>query len=141
MSGPTATPEAPSQTLPCPTAVYPANISYTPPEIQLDTSNIFEAVLNTSLGVIRIELFGEAAPSTVGNFIYLASCGFYDGITFHRVIEDLVAQTGDPTGTGFGGPGYFISDEFIGLSHDKPGVVSMVSNGDNSGGSQFLLPE
>ena len=141
VSGPTATPEPPSQVLPCPTAVSPANVSYTPPDIQLDTSNKFEAVLTTSKGVIRVELFGDAAPATVGNFIYLASCGFYDGITFHRVIEDFAAQTGDPTGTGLGGPGYFISDEFAGLSHDKPGTVSMVSNGDDSGGSQFFITQ
>ena len=93
--------------------------------------------------VIEIELFADKAPITVNNFVYLAENGFYDGVTFHRVIEGFIAQSGDPTGTGIGGPGYVFEDEFHpDLRHDGPGVVSMANSGNPPGGtngSQFFI--
>ncbi len=92
-------------------------------------------------GEIVIDLFPEAAPITVNNFVFLACQGFYDGVTFHRVIPGFVAQGGDPTGTGTGGPGYTIQDEHSnGLVFDRPGLVSMAHTAaPNSAGSQFFI--
>ena len=92
-------------------------------------------------GEIVIDLFPEAAPITVNNFVFLACQGFYDGVTFHRVIPGFVAQGGDPTGTGTGGPGYTIQDEHNnGLVFDRPGLVSMAHTAaPNSAGSQFFI--
>ncbi|WP_420632422.1 peptidylprolyl isomerase [Candidatus Leptofilum sp.] len=91
-------------------------------------------------GEIVIELLPQSAPETVNNFVFLAEEGWYDGITFHRVIPGFMAQTGDPTGLGIGDPGYAISDEFDpALSHNGPGVVSMANSGPNTGGSQFFI--
>ena len=93
--------------------------------------------------VIEIDLLADKAPITVNNFVYLAENGFYDGVTFHRVIEGFIAQSGDPTGTGRGGPGYVFEDEFHpDLRHDGPGVVSMANSGNPPGGtngSQFFI--
>lgn len=98
------------------------------------------ALIQTNLGTIDIELFDDKAPKTVQNFVSLAQKGFYNGIIFHRVIKNFMIQTGDPTGTGMGGPGYVIKDEFgLGLSHDKPGILSMANAGPNTGGSQFFI--
>ena len=95
--------------------------------------------IETELGVIEAELFQDKAPKTVENFVKLAKKGFYDGIIFHRVIPEFMVQTGDPTGTGMGGPGYKIADEFgKGLSHNA-GVLSMANAGPNTGGSQFFI--
>ncbi len=92
------------------------------------------------MGNIKIELFQDEAPVTVNNFIKLANDGFYDGIIFHRVIANFMIQTGDPTGTGMGGPGYKFADEFDpDLRHDGPGVVSMANSGPNTNGSQFFI--
>ena len=99
-----------------------------------------KAVIETSKGRIVIELYADQAPKTVANFIKLAKQGFYDGIIFHRVIPDFMIQTGDPTGTGRGGPGYTFEDEFApGLRHDAPGTVSMANAGLNTNGSQFFI--
>lgn len=96
--------------------------------------------IETNHGTITAEMFMDAAPKTVGNFIELAKDGYYDGIIFHRVIEGFMIQGGDPTGTGRGGPGYTIDDEFgEGLAHDEPGVFSMANAGPNTGGSQFFI--
>ena len=96
--------------------------------------------IKTNMGDFGITLFDDLAPNTVGNFIDLTKKGFYDGIIFHRVIEDFMNQTGDPNGTGTGGPGYTFSDEFApGLSHSQPGVVSMANSGPNTNGSQFFI--
>ena len=86
------------------------------------------------------ELYPDVAPNTVNNFISLAKSGFYNGVIFHRVIEDFMIQGGDPTGTGMGGPGYKIKDEFgPGLKHDDEGILSMANAGPNTGGSQFFI--
>ena len=112
-----------------------------PPAMQIDPSKQYFAILKTEKGDIRIQLFADKAPKTVNNFVFLARQGFYDNITFHRVIPGFIAQTGDPTGTGSGGPGYTIEDEFNpDLKHDRPGRVSMANKGrPNTGGSQFFI--
>lgn len=98
------------------------------------------AVLETSMGTITVELYREKAPKTTRNFIDLAEKGFYDGVIFHRVIDQFMIQGGDPTGTGSGGPGYQIPDEFdSSLKHDQPGILSMANAGPNTGGSQFFI--
>lgn len=98
------------------------------------------AVIETNMGTMEIELFEDKAPITTKNFIDLAEKGFYDGIIFHRVIEDFMIQGGDPDGRGTGGPGYTIQDEFHpDLKHDKAGVLSMANAGPNTGGSQFFI--
>ena len=104
--------------------------------------SILKATIETNVGTIEIKLFNEDAPKTVANFVKLANEGFYDGIIFHRVIPDFMVQTGDPTGTGRGGPGYKFKDEFSpNLRHDKPGVLSMANSGPNTNGSQFFITE
>lgn len=111
-----------------------------PPEITLVSGSDYYAVLHTEKGQIRVRLLAERAPSTVNNFVFLAREGYFDGTTFHRVIPDFMAQGGDPTGTGTGGPGYHIRDEFHPeLKHDKPGLLSMANAGPNTGGSQFFI--
>jgi peptidyl-prolyl cis-trans isomerase B (cyclophilin B) len=111
-----------------------------PPEMGLTPGYDYHAVLVTSQGDVRVRLFAEGAPETVNNFVSLARDGYYDGTTFHRVIKDFMVQGGDPTGTGAGGPGYQIADEFHPeLRHDKPGVLSMANAGPNTGGSQFFI--
>lgn len=96
--------------------------------------------IQTNHGEIVAEMFEDLAPKTAGNFIELAEKGFYDGVIFHRVIEGFMIQGGDPTGTGRGGPGYTIPDEFAkGLAHTHAGTFSMANAGPNSGGSQFFI--
>jgi len=98
------------------------------------------ATLKTTLGDIRIELFADRAPKTVANFVQLVKKGFYNGVTFHRVIPGFMIQGGDPSGNGTGGPGYTIPDEFHPtLRHDGPGILSMANAGPNTGGSQFFI--
>ena len=98
------------------------------------------AVFDTSMGTFKIELFTDLAPNTTRNFIDLANKGFYNGVIFHRVIDKFMIQGGDPTGTGTGGPGYKIPDEFgEGLKHEKPGILSMANAGPDTGGSQFFI--
>jgi cyclophilin family peptidyl-prolyl cis-trans isomerase len=111
-----------------------------PPEMVLDPSKEYHANLVTEKGTVRIRLFAREAPETVNNFVFLAREGYFDGTTFHRVIEGFMAQGGDPTGTGTGGPGYSIRDEFHpDLRHDRPGILSMANRGPNTGGSQFFI--
>ncbi|MBI3317589.1 MAG: peptidylprolyl isomerase [Candidatus Omnitrophica bacterium] len=99
-----------------------------------------KAVLETTRGRIVIELYQDKAPKTAENFITLARKGFYNGILFHRVIPGFMIQTGDPTGTGRGGPGYTFADEFSPeLRHNAPGIVSMANAGPNTNGSQFFI--
>ena len=98
------------------------------------------ATFDTNMGSFKIELFEDKAPVTTKNFIELAEKGFYDGVIFHRVIDGFMIQGGDPTGTGRGGPGYTIKDEFHpSLKHDAAGVLSMANAGANTGGSQFFI--
>jgi cyclophilin family peptidyl-prolyl cis-trans isomerase len=98
------------------------------------------AVLDTSMGVIKLELFAKEAPITVQNFMKLCRDGFYDGLVFHRVIPGFMIQGGCPIGDGTGGPGYVIKDEFVAsLKHTSPGVLSMANAGPNTGGSQFFI--
>jgi len=97
-------------------------------------------MMETTMGNIKIKLFMKEAPLTAGNFLSLVEKGFYDGIIFHRVIDQFMIQGGDPTGTGRGGSGKKIKDEFgDGLIHNKPGMLSMANAGPNTGDSQFFL--
>ncbi len=111
-----------------------------PPSGALDTSKTFTATFKTEKGDIVVDLYADRAPRTVENFVNLARAGFYDGTTFHRVIGGFMAQGGDPTGTGTGGPGYQFADEFEpSLRHDSPGILSMANAGPGTNGSQFFL--
>ena len=99
-----------------------------------------KAIIKTNKGEINLNLFSEAAPVTVLNFINLANRGYYNNTIFHRVIEDFMAQGGDPTGTGMGGPGYSFGDEvYNGYLFDKPGYLAMANSGPNTNGSQFFI--
>jgi cyclophilin family peptidyl-prolyl cis-trans isomerase len=96
--------------------------------------------METDNGTMVIELFADKAPKTVNNFVFLSREGFYEGIIFHRVIANFMAQGGDPTGKGSGGPGYKFGDEFHpSLKHDKQGILSMANAGANTNGSQFFI--
>jgi cyclophilin family peptidyl-prolyl cis-trans isomerase/preprotein translocase subunit SecF len=112
-----------------------------PPEMTIEPSSRYLATFDTEKGVFVVELYADRAPNTVNNFVFLAREGFYDGTTFHRVIPDFMAQGGDPTGTGAGGPGYVIEDEFHPeLKHDQPGALSMANRGlPATGSSQFFI--
>lgn len=106
----------------------------------LEPGKDYLAVIETNKGRIVAELFAEDAPQTVNNFVFLARNGYYDGVVFHRVLEDFMAQTGDPTGTGRGGPGYTFGDETRnGRTHTGKGVLSMANAGPGTNGSQFFL--
>lgn len=107
----------------------------------LEPGKEYLAVIDTNRGRIVVELFANEAPETVNNFVFLARHGYYDGVVFHRVLEDFMAQTGDPTGTGTGGPGYTFGDETDnGLEHEGKGVLSMANTGrPMSNGSQFFI--
>ena len=110
------------------------------PSGDLDLTRKYRARFKTEKGDIVVELYADRAPLTVENFINLARAGFYDGTTFHRVIPGFMAQGGDPTGTGTGGPGYQFGDEFHpSLRHDAPGVLSMANAGPGTNGSQFFI--
>lgn len=154
---PTATPTAvatPEPTTPPPTQTVAAPTSpaatsdpaarngmYTAePPMQIDPQKYYVATLVTEKGDITLELYADKAPHTVNNFVFLAREGFYDNTTFHRVIPGFMAQGGDPTGTGTGGPGYTFADEFDPtLAHDRVGVLSMANAGADTNGSQFFI--
>ena len=111
-----------------------------PPEMIIDTSKAYEAIIVTEKGDMRIRLFDDEAPLTVNNFVFLANQGFYDGTVFHRVLENFMAQAGDPTGTGSGGPGYQFEDEFDdSLAFDRRGLLAMANAGPGTNGSQFFI--
>ena len=111
-----------------------------PPEMEIDPAKNYKARMETDKGTMVFELFADKAPKTVNNFVFLSRQGFYDGIIFHRVIADFMAQGGDPTGKGSGGPGYRFPDEFnASLKHDKPGTLSMANAGPGTNGSQFFI--
>ena len=111
-----------------------------PPPMSIDPAKQYVAILKTEKGDIRIQLFADKVPMTVNNFVFLAREHFYDNTTFHRVIPGFMAQGGDPTGTGAGGPGYRFADEFHpDLKHDSEGILSMANAGPNTNGSQFFI--
>ncbi len=145
---PTAAPAQPAPTQPAPAAAAPEPAFKqwdAPPAMTIDTSKDFTAVIELEKGgEIVIDLFEKRAPMTVNNFVFLANEGFYDGVTFHRVLDGFMAQTGDPTGSGGGGPGYRFDNEFHPeLQHDGPGILSMANagmrNGMGTNGSQFFI--
>ncbi len=110
------------------------------PAMQIDVEKSYTVSMETTCGTIEIELAPQYAPNTVNNFVFLIKEGFYDGLTFHRVIANFMIQGGDPTGSGRGGPGYKFGDEFKGnpLKHER-GVLSMANAGPNTNGSQFFI--
>jgi peptidyl-prolyl cis-trans isomerase B (cyclophilin B) len=111
-----------------------------PPEMKIDPEKKYTATIDTDRGQIKLELFAKDAPKTVNNFVFLSREGFYNGITFHRVIPDFMVQGGDPTGTGRGGPGYTFEDEVKNNPHrHEPGTLSMANAGPNTNGSQFFI--
>jgi peptidyl-prolyl cis-trans isomerase B (cyclophilin B) len=112
----------------------------TPPEMKIDPKKKYFATIATDRGDIELQLSPEQAPKTVNNFVFLAREGFYDGVSFHRVIGDFMIQGGDPTGSGRGGPGYSFEDETRNnpLKHET-GVISMANAGPNTNGSQFFI--
>ncbi len=117
----------------------------TPPAMAIDPDKSYKATIELEKGgTIVVELYAKEAPNTVNSFVFLARDGYYDGVTFHRVIPGFMAQGGDPTGTGTGGPGYNFDDEFHpSRRHDSPGILSMANAGVRGGrgtnGSQFFI--
>jgi cyclophilin family peptidyl-prolyl cis-trans isomerase len=109
-----------------------------PPPMVIDTAKSYTATIETEKGDLVLELFASDVPNTVNNFVFLAREGFYDNCTFHRVIPGFMAQGGDPTGTGMGGPGYKFADEFSEHTH-VTGALSMANAGANTNGSQFFI--
>jgi peptidyl-prolyl cis-trans isomerase B (cyclophilin B) len=108
--------------------------------MSIDPSKSYFATIKTEKGDIRVQLHADKAPNTVNSFVFLARQGFYDNTTFHRVISGFMAQGGDPTGTGSGGPGYRFADEIVAdLKFDAEGVVAMANAGANTNGSQFFI--
>jgi cyclophilin family peptidyl-prolyl cis-trans isomerase len=106
----------------------------------LEKGKDYRAVVETNKGTMVLDLYQDKTPMTVNNFVFLVRNGYYDGIVFHRVLEDFMAQTGDPTGTGRGGPGYKFGDETnTNLSHNAKGVLSMANAGPGTNGSQFFI--
>ena len=111
-----------------------------PPDMIIDVKKTYQITMETTKGTIVLELYPEHAPKTVNNFVFLTQEGFYDGVVFHRVINNFVIQGGDPTGTGMGGPGYKFEDEFANnpLKHETC-VMSMANAGPGTNGSQFFI--
>jgi cyclophilin family peptidyl-prolyl cis-trans isomerase len=111
------------------------------PPMSIDVNKQYFATFKLAKGgEFVVQLFDDQAPKTVNNFVFLARNGFYDGTTFHRVLDGFMAQGGDPTGTGMGGPGYQFEDEFSpDLTFDKPGLLAMANSGPNTNGSQFFI--
>ncbi len=117
-------------------------VSTEPKENIANQGDVVKIQIETTLGVIEADLFAKEVPKTVENFVTLIKKNFYDGIVFHRVIPGFMIQTGDPTGTGMGGPGYQFADEFSpNLRHDQAGVLSMANSGPGTNGSQFFITE
>jgi cyclophilin family peptidyl-prolyl cis-trans isomerase len=113
------------------------------PEMTIDKAKSYTATLKTEKGDIQIKLLADKAPVAVNNFVFLAKAGWYDNVPFHRVLSGFMAQTGDPSGLGFGGPGYTFDNEVTGLKFDKEGLVAManagIQNGKGTNGSQFFI--
>ena len=141
-AGPASSPTA--EPPPTPTIVSARQASRTqyssPPAMALETASDYVAEFRTNYGNFRIDLLETETPVTVNNFVFLARQGFYDGLIFHRVIENFMIQGGDPTGTGAGGPGYRFQDEIVpGLVFDSPGKLAMANAGPGTNGSQFFI--
>ncbi|MBI4235857.1 MAG: peptidylprolyl isomerase [Chloroflexi bacterium] len=139
---PTPVPPRPLQATATPTpqrGALPPMTWPAPPALQIDPTKTYTATLVTEAGDIVIALAADKAPNTVNNFVFLARQGFYDGTTFHRVIPGFMAQGGDRTGTGTGGPGYRFPDEFHPSLKHETGVLSMANAGPNTNGSQFFI--
>jgi cyclophilin family peptidyl-prolyl cis-trans isomerase len=118
----------------------PSKTYSSPPALTIDPQKSYTATIKTDIGDMVVQLHADKTPKTVNNFVFLAKEGFYDGVVFHRVIPNFMAQGGDPTGTGRGGPGYSFADEFHPeLRHDDRGVLSMANAGPNTNGSQFFI--
>ena len=109
-----------------------------PFDMTIDSAKKYTATLDTNRGPIVLELHATKTPRTVNNFVSLAQAGFYDGVTFHRVLQDFMAQTGDPTGTGSGGPGWTLRCEYNRLRYET-GMVGMALSGKDTGGSQWFI--
>jgi cyclophilin family peptidyl-prolyl cis-trans isomerase len=109
-----------------------------PPKMQIDTNKKYTATIETEKGKLVLELFARDVPKTVNNFVFLARQGYYDNTTFHRVIAGFMAQGGDPTGTGAGGPGYVFNNEITSHKH-VAGALSMANAGPNTNGAQFFI--
>ena len=110
-----------------------------PPAMQIDASKTYFATVDTTLGAFKIQLFANETPQTVNNFVFLSQQGFYDGVIFHRIVKTFMIQTGDPQGTGRGGPGYKFADELPPKHSYEPGIVAMANSGPNTNGSQFFI--
>jgi len=108
------------------------------PDMQIDTAKTYVAKFETNDGNFEITLNAKTAPKTVNNFVALAKDGYYDGLTFHRIVKDFMIQGGDPLGTGVGGPGYKFDDEPV-VGDYTPGTVAMANSGANTNGSQFFV--
>lgn len=110
-----------------------------PPAMQIDKSKSYTAAVETSLGTFKVQLLANETPNTVNNFVFLAKQSFYDGVIFHRIIKTFMIQTGDPTGTGSGSPGYKFADELPPKHSYESGIVAMANSGPNTNGSQFFV--
>lgn len=136
------TPATPAPATPAPaTPSTPAEIKQwkEPPAMQIDPNKQYTATVKTTLGDLKIQLFAKDAPKTVNNFVFLAREKFYDGVIFHRIIKGFMVQTGDPKGTGAGGPGYRFADELPPKQKYDLGIVAMANAGPNTNGSQFFI--
>jgi cyclophilin family peptidyl-prolyl cis-trans isomerase len=123
-----------------PTPRIGGQVTLATPGVAIDVGQQYFAVFKTEAGEFKVELYPKQAPVHVNNFVYLARSGYYNGVTFHRVIPGFMAQSGDPTASGAGGPGYVIPDEISDLKHDGPGILSMAkTSAPNTGGSQFFI--
>ncbi len=137
-SAPTPTPKSTPTPAPASAPTAKPKTYSAPPAMVINTSKKYTATIETEKGNLELELFAKDVPVTVNNFVFLSREGFYDGTTFHRVIENFMAQGGDPTGTGRGGPGYSFKDEFTQHKHGT-GTLSMANAGANTNGSQFFI--
>jgi cyclophilin family peptidyl-prolyl cis-trans isomerase len=138
----TPTAPAPSSQSPSTQASVPApkTMSWSqPPAMQIDVNKKYIATVETTLGSFKIQLFPQETPKTVNNFIFLSKQGYYNGVIFHRIMKTFMIQTGDPTGTGAGSPGYKFADELPPKHSYDPGIVAMANSGPNTNGSQFFI--
>lgn len=136
-AGGTAAPAPVSPSQPKPGSGVPKQWS-NPPVMQIDVNKTYMATIQTSLGDLEVELFAKEAPTAVNNFVFLARERFYDGIVFHRIVKGFMVQTGDPTGTGTGGPGYRFADEPVTRPYTL-GILAYANSGPNTQGSQFFI--